>query len=81
MTEPQVWTLISVFAAALLGILGFLMTVFTRSIKSEFDSVRADIGSLRVEMNARLDSVSTRIDYLDRDVQLLMKREFGENQS
>ena len=63
-------------------------------IHSEISSLRAgfsadldgQIGSLRSEMIAgfavvgsRIDSLGTRMDHLDRDVQLLMNREFGEN--
>lgn len=68
MNEPQVWTVIGVFATALFGMLGFVFAMMTRTMKAEFASVRAEIAGL-----------STRIDHLDRDVQFLMKREFGDN--
>jgi hypothetical protein len=50
MNEPQIWTVIGVFASALLGMLGFLMTSFTRAIKTE-------ISTLRSEMNVRFDAL------------------------
>lgn len=70
-TEPQVWTLIGVFAAALVGILTLMSTLFLRVIRSE-------IGGLRGEMTARLEAIDKRFDYLDRDVQALTKHMFGE---
>ncbi|MCC7128627.1 MAG: hypothetical protein IT192_07415 [Microbacteriaceae bacterium] len=70
MTEPQVWTLIGVFAAAFFGMLTIVSTLFVRV-------VRAEIGGLRNEINARFESVDRRFDGLDRDVQALMRREFG----
>ena len=81
MNEPQVWTVIGVFATALFAMLGITVTLFSRMLKSEIGSVRAEIGSLRNEMNSRFDAVNAKIDHIDRDVQSLMRREFGENHS
>lgn len=82
MNEPQVWTVIGVFATALFGMLGFVMTSIQRTIRTEIGSVRtelgSEIGSLRHEMGVRFDSLSGRIDHLDRDVQFLMKRELED---
>jgi hypothetical protein len=69
-TEPQVWTMIGVFTALMFGMLTTVSTLFVRVIRSE-------IAGLRGEMNARFDAVYSRMDGLDRDVQLLMRREFG----
>lgn len=66
LNEPQVWTLIGIFATGLFGMLGFVMTSFQRSIKTEINAVRIELGS-------KIDSLSGRIDHLDRDVQFLMK--------
>jgi hypothetical protein len=70
MTEPQVWTLIGVFAAALFGVLTLMSTMFLRVI-------RAEIGGLRAEMGAEFGRVHDKIDSLDRDVQALTKRIYG----
>ena len=82
LNEPQVWTVIGVFATALFGMLGFVMTSIQRTIRTEIGSVRtglgSEIGSLRHEMGVRFDSLSGRIDHLDRDVQFLMKRELED---
>ena len=39
--------------------------------------MRTELGGLRTEMNARFESVDHRLDGMDRDIQLLMSREFG----
>ncbi len=70
MNEPQVWTLIGVFAAALFGVITLVTTMFVRVIRSE-------IGGLRGEILAEIGVVSRRIDALDRDVQALVKHTFG----
>lgn len=115
MTEPQVWTLIGVFAAGMMGTLTLISTLFVRVIRSEIAGLRGEllgeigglrgelggeigalrsemkgeigvlrsemkgeIGALRGEMNARFQSLEDRFTYLDRDVNLLMRREFPE---
>ncbi len=81
LTEPQVWTLIGVFAAVMLGAFTLMLTV----VRQIFLGVRGEMVSLRNELIARMDagfdSVNRRIDHLDSDVQLLMRREFGDNRS
>lgn len=66
MTEPQVWTLIGVFAAVMFGMLTIVSTLFIRV-------VRAEIGGLRIEFRRFED----KLDNLDRDVQALMRHTFG----
>lgn len=70
MTEPQVWVLIGVFAAAIMGMFTIVSTLFIRVI-------RAEIGGLRGEMNGRFDRLEQRVDGLDRDVRALVKHTFG----
>lgn len=72
LTEPQVWTLIGVFSAAFFGVL----TIGFASLRNE---LRSSIDGLRAEMNAGFESVNRRIDYLDRDVQYLMRKESGDS--
>ncbi|MBO1804453.1 hypothetical protein [Leucobacter ruminantium] len=45
MTEPQVWTLIGVFAAALVGMITFTTQIMWRSINAQFDSFRREMRS------------------------------------
>lgn len=70
MTEPQVWTLIGVFAAALFGMMTLISTMFVRIIRTE-------IGSLRNEMSAEFRGVHQRIDLLNGDINALMTHTFG----
>jgi hypothetical protein len=92
-TEPQVWVLIGVFAAAMFGVIGIVTSNFSRLIRSE-------IGGLRAEMSARFDavdarfnavdarfntvddkfaSIERRLDHLDRDVSTLTRRELDRD--
>lgn len=89
MTEPQVWSTMGVFTALMFGTLTIVSTLFVRVIRSEVGGLRAEIGGicgevtmqmkgLRAELNARFDAMNVKIDGIDRDVQLLMNREFGK---
>jgi hypothetical protein len=88
-TEPQVWTMMGVFTALMFGTLTIVSTLFVRVVRSEVGGLRTELGGIRgevtmqvgglhSEMNARFDAVNVKIDGLDRDVQLLMSREFGK---
>ncbi len=83
LTEPQLWTIIGVFAATLLGTMTLLSTVLMRSISGQITSLRNEMmtgfggfANLRAEMNARFETVNVRLDNLDRDVQALSERVF-----
>ncbi|HTN54620.1 MAG TPA: hypothetical protein VLZ82_00450, partial [Microbacterium sp.] len=69
MTEPQVWTLIGVFATGLFGMMTLMSTMFVRVIRTE-------IGSLRSGMSTEFRGIHQRIDRLDSDVNALMKHTF-----
>ena len=92
MNEPQVWTLIGVFAAVMLGGMSLTTTLIMRSTTSAIDGLRAEmtggLAGLRAEMTARFDGVDARLDatdariaHLDRDVTFLMTRAWGEPRS
>lgn len=70
MNDAQIWTMIGCFTALMFGMLTVVSTLFIRVVRTE-------IGGLRNEMNARFDTVNTRIDGLDRDMQAVVKRTFG----
>lgn len=55
MNDPQIWTLIGVFAAIMLGGMTLMTTLLSRVISTE-------ITSLRTEMNVRFDAVHAEID-------------------
>ena len=63
-------------------------SVVTAELGSARGESKNDITSLRTEvvagfavLGSRIDSLDNRMDHLDRDVQLLMNREFGENRN
>jgi hypothetical protein len=70
MNEPQVWTLIGVFAAGMFGMITIVTTMFTRVVRSE-------IHSLRVELKGDIAELRGEIRNIDRDVSALMKHTFG----
>lgn len=84
MDEPQVWTLIGVFAAGMCGTITLVVTMFAHIMKTEFTSVRIEIASVRTEMTLGFEAVRTefravhgRIDALDRDVNAIYRHLFG----
>ncbi|MFT4211750.1 MAG: hypothetical protein QM626_07730 [Microbacterium sp.] len=87
-SEPQVWTLIGVFAAVMLGGMTLMTTLITRTttvavgglreeMNARFDAVNARFDAV----NARFDAVDQRMDHLDRDVTFLMRRAWDEPSS
>ncbi|MGD2202792.1 hypothetical protein [Microbacterium maritypicum] len=88
MTEPQVWTLIGVFAAGMFGTITLISTMFLRTMQNGFDGVRTEMrnefASVRTEMRNEFANVRTeigavhgRIDHLDRDVNAIYRHLFG----
>lgn len=63
MTEPQAWTLIGVFAAAMFGTMTLMSTMFLRTMQNGFDSVRTEFrtefDSVRTEFRNEFASVRT----------------------
>ncbi len=87
MTEPQVWTLIGVFAAGMFGTITLISTMFLRGMQDGFDSMRrefsSEFASVRAEargefatVRAEIQSVHGRIDHLDRDVNAIYRHLF-----
>lgn len=74
MTEPQVWTLIGVFATVMLGGMTLMTTLLTRTISAKSDAADSRIETLRVEMNARFDTMDVKFSTLDREVATLAER-------
>jgi hypothetical protein len=88
MTEPQVWTLIGVFAAGMFGTITLISTMFLRTMQNGFDGVRTEMrnefASVRTEMRneftnvrSEIGAVHGRIDHLDRDVNAIYRHLFG----
>lgn len=52
MNEPQVWTLIGVFAAALFGMVTVVSTMFVRVLRAEVRTIHQRIDVLDRDVNA-----------------------------
>lgn len=73
MNDPQVWTLIGVFAAVMLGGMTLMTTQLSRIIRTEVDridgtlSARMDLidGTLSARMDGLDGTLSARIDGVD----------------
>lgn len=74
MTEVQVWVLISVFGAIMLGVTtlstSMIWTATHHSLQAVSDSMRA----LGDRMDARFDAMETRMEHLDAEVAAIAKR-------
>ncbi|MFT4030097.1 MAG: hypothetical protein QM675_09495 [Protaetiibacter sp.] len=71
MNDPQIWTLIGVFTAIMLG--GFTMST---SLLARV--IRVSIDGLEKKIDARFMAVNTRLDHLDRDVSALVRRAWDD---
>ncbi|MEO7123194.1 MAG: hypothetical protein ABI400_08790 [Lacisediminihabitans sp.] len=70
MTEPQVWVLIGVFAAAFFALIGIVTTNFNRTMDARFDAVRADL-------DAKFDVTNVKLENMVRDIQAISRQVFG----
>ncbi|PZU46675.1 MAG: hypothetical protein DI566_07420 [Microbacterium sp.] len=52
MTEPQVWTLIGVFAAAMFGMITIVSTLFIRVLRSELGRLESKLDNLDRDVQA-----------------------------
>ena len=65
MTEPQVWTLIGVFAAVMLGGMTLMTTLLSRVITASVDGLR-DVVTVKFEaVDARFEAVDARFAAVD----------------
>lgn len=92
MNEPQVWVLIGVFAASMVGVITLVLRTMNvqfeamharidalrGELKAGIDSVRTEVSAVRTELQADIGSLRTQITHLDRDVQAISKRVFPE---
>lgn len=84
LTEPQVWVLIGVFAAAIFSMIGIVSTGFNRTMgarfetmDARFDAMDARFDAMRTEMNAKFDVINVKLENMDRDIQALSRHSFG----
>ncbi|MDA4892678.1 hypothetical protein PFZ55_38010 [Streptomyces sp. MS2A] len=67
MSEPQVWVLIGVFAAAMFGMITVVSTMFIHVIKSEIGGLRAElIGEIRA-LDHDVSALYRHVLGIDRD--------------
>ena len=85
MTEPQVWTLIGVFAAVMIGAISLLLrqndkmiTSFRNETGARFEGLEGKIDArfegLQGQVNARFDAMDRRLEGLDEELTTLATR-------
>ncbi len=85
MDDPQVWTLIGVFAAVMLGGMTLMTSQLSRVIRAEVDRIDGTLAaridridgtlSARIDgLDARLGRIETKVDDLDRELTNLATR-------
>ena len=85
MDDPQVWTLIGVFAAVMLGGMTLMTSQLSRVICAEMDRIDGTLSaridridgtlSARIDgLGARLGRIETKVDDLDRELTDLATR-------
>lgn len=83
MNEAQVWTSIGVLGTSLFAMLTLMSTMFVRIIRTEIGSLRSEMGSefaaVRSEIGRVEDVMTTRFTHLDRDVQAIARKVFGDD--
>jgi uncharacterized membrane protein YciS (DUF1049 family) len=86
MNEPQVWTLIGVFAAAIFAMLGLVSGLFPQVVRAEIGRVGVQIEALDRKVDVRSDALERRVerlerkvDDIDRDVQAISRRVFPDS--
>ncbi|WP_046012014.1 hypothetical protein [Microbacterium sp. SA39] len=74
MTEPQVWTLIGVFAAVMIGAISLLLRQNDKIITSFRHEIAARFEGLEGKMDVRFDAMDRRLEELDKEVTNLATR-------
>ena len=74
LNDPQVWTLIGVFAAVMLGGMTLMTTQLSRVIRAEIDRVEGTLSGRIDGLDARLSRIETKVDDLDKELTNLATR-------
>ena len=74
MNDPQVWTLIGVFTAAILGGMTLMTTQLSRIIRAEVDRIDGTLSARIDGVDARLGRIEAKVDDLDKEVTNLAVR-------
>ncbi|WP_029273969.1 hypothetical protein [Microbacterium sp. Cr-K20] len=85
LNDPQVWTLLGIFAAVMLGGMTLMTTQLSRVIRVEVDRIDATLSaridgldtalSARIDgLDARLGRIESKVDDLDKELTNLVMR-------
>ncbi|WP_262001772.1 hypothetical protein [Microbacterium sp. Mcb102] len=85
LNDPQVWTLLGIFAAVMLGGMTLMTTQLSRVIRVEVDRIDATLSaridgldtalSTRIDgLDARLGRIESKVDDLDKELTNLVMR-------
>ncbi|HEY9470813.1 MAG TPA: hypothetical protein VIQ76_14495 [Propionibacteriaceae bacterium] len=77
MTEPQVWVLIGVFAAAFFGMIGLVTTNINRTMNARFETMEARFAAMESRVDAKFEIINVKLENMDRDIQALSRHVFG----
>lgn len=74
LNDPQVWTLIGVFAAVMLGGMTLMTTQLSRVIRAEVDRIDGTLSARIDGVDARLGRIESKVDDLDKELTNLAVR-------
>ena len=76
MTEAQSWVLIGIFASAVVGMMTWQTMHLSNLFRAELGRTRAEIATDMTALEARID---VKLTAIDRDVQALTRKVFGDD--
>lgn len=74
LNDPQVWTLIGVFAAVVLGGMTLMTTQLSRVIRAEVARIDGTLSARIDGVDARLGRIESKVDDLDKELTNLAVR-------
>ncbi|QTV79784.1 hypothetical protein [Microbacterium sp. NIBRBAC000506063] len=74
MNDPQIWTLIGIFTAIMLGGMTLMTTLTQRTMKAGFDGLRGEMTARFEAVDARFEAVDARFEVVDAKFETLEAR-------